>query len=94
MKNMINKLLAFMIALVAFCAVLAFSAYVETHYTRECTVIDVSNEVITLKDECGYLWEYEGTGCETGDKVIAKMYNNHTDSNVFDDVIIDVKDAI
>ena len=94
MKNMINKLVTFVLALVAFCAVLAFSAYVETHYTRECTVIDVSNDVITLKDECGYLWEYEGTGCEAGDKVIVKMYNNHTDSNVFDDVIIDVKDAI
>ena len=93
MKNM-NKFVTFIIALVAFCAVFAFSAYVETHYTRKCTVINVSNEVITLKDECGYLWEYEGIGYKAGDKVIAKMYTNHTDSNVFDDVIIDVKDAI
>lgn len=93
MRKTVDKIVTFVIALVAFCGVLVFSAYIETHYNRECVVVNVSNDVITLKDECGYLWEYQGTGCKAGDKVIAKMYNNHTDSNVFDDVITDVKDA-
>ena len=48
-------------------------------------------DVVTVEDTCGYTWDFIGDGYEVGDVVDLKMYTNHTDSTIYDDVIEDVK---
>ncbi len=65
--------------------------YLETHYTREATVINVEDELIIVEDEQGFIWDFEGTGFTTGDKVKMTMDNNLTDTNIEDDIIENVR---
>ena len=37
-------------------------SWYETHYTREATVIDVTDDIITVVDRCDYTWSFEGDG--------------------------------
>ena len=69
---------------------MGFCGYIETHYTRQATVIEVNGDVITVEDNCGYLWDFEGDCFTVGDNVSMKMYNNATDNIIKDDEIINV----
>lgn len=86
--NKIKILLALL--LIAFC--FHFCSFVETHYTREGIIIESNNNLITVKDECGYLWNFKGSNFKVNEKVKLTMDTNHTDSNIFDDKVIDVKE--
>lgn len=66
-------------------------SYIETHYTRNAIVTNVNQNLVTAKDENGYLWEFEGEGFEKDTEVKLIMDTNHTDSNIFDDKVIDVR---
>ena len=74
----------------AFIILVSFCGYIETHYTRQATVIEVNGDVITVEDNCGYIWDFEGDGFTVGDNVSMKMYNNTTDNIIKDDEIINV----
>ena len=63
----------------------------ETHYTREATVIDVTDNIVTVIDRCDYTWSFEGDDFNVNDEVELMMNTMHTDSNIFDDEIEDVK---
>ena len=69
---------------------MGFCGYIETHYTRQATVIEVNGDVITVEDNCGYLWDFGGDGFTVRDNVSMKMYNNTTDNIIKDDEIINV----
>lgn len=79
-------------ALLAITSCFCICSYAETHYTRKAEVIKIADNLITAEDERGYLWDFEGDGFETGDKIKLIMDTNHTDSNIFDDKIIHVKE--
>lgn len=66
-------------------------SWFETHYSREAKVVNVDGDIITVEDTCGYLWEFEGDGFSVDDEVKLLMDSKHTDSNIYDDEIIDVK---
>lgn len=66
-------------------------SWYETHYTREAIVIDVTDNIITVVDRCDYTWSFEGDGFKVDDKVKLTIDTMHTDSNIFDDEIEDVK---
>lgn len=60
------------------------------HYTRkDCEVVKVDSYVITIEDNMGRLWEFEGEGYTVGDRVDVKMFDGLTDT-IKDDVIVDV----
>lgn len=66
----------------------------EHHYTREdCVVITVAEDVVTVEDRQGYVWEYtvEGSAPEVGSTVDLVMYTSLTDSYIYDDEIVDVR---
>ena len=78
--------------LVVFFALWGVASHVETHYTRQnCEVVEYTENVVSVVDECGYLWDFEADGLELGDVVDIKMYTNHTDNDIFDDEIIGYK---
>lgn len=64
--------------------------YVECHYIKEATVVEINDNVITVRDTTGNKWDFFGSNYQVNDKVILKMYNNHTDNIIIDDEIIDV----
>lgn len=68
--------------------------YIETHYTREeCEVVNIENNTIWVVDKTDNLWMFdvEDNLFEVGDIVDLQMHTNHTDSNIFDDIILKVK---
>jgi hypothetical protein len=58
----------------------------ESEYTMQGTVIDET----TVQDDRGNLWGYD-TDIEAGTKVTITFDNNHTDTIIYDDKVIDVK---
>ena len=64
------------------------SMWIENTYNREASVVSVKNGVTTFEDLTGNLWEAETTEFEYGSEVILIMFNNHTDTNIYDDEII------
>lgn len=66
--------------------------YIETHYTREATVIYTNdNNEVVVSDKAGNEWHFYGIGYVEGDAVKMKMFTNYTDSNIYDDEIVNVK---
>ena len=69
--------------------------YSETHYTRkDCVVVSVTDDVVVAKDSSDRLWSFyttEDSELKVNDIIDLKMYNNHTDSIIDDDEVVDVK---
>ena len=86
-RALIKNITLIIIVVVMFC----WCSWYETHYTREAIVIDVTDNIITVVDRCDYTWSFEGDGFKVDDEVKLMMNTMHTDSNIFDDEIEDVK---
>lgn len=79
-----------LIALLAIGCV-ASVGYYEQHYTRkDCEVVRITNNVVTVEDQCGYSWQFEDEGYAIGDVVDLKMFSGATASNIADDKIVKV----
>lgn len=63
----------------------------ESRYTRDVTVKSVEETTITVEDNKGYVWEFNGDDYKVGQHIIVVMNDNHT-SNIYDDEIIEVKE--
>lgn len=63
----------------------------EATYTREGRVINVKDNIVTVEDKGGFLWELETDELKEGQEVVLKMNDNHTDSIIKDDIITDYK---
>ena len=88
-----NKIVAGLIGvmlIVVMCVAIVFTGTVETVYNRQATVTNVKGNKITFECGAGFTWVWVGKGFHEGDNVILIMDNNHTDTNVLDDKIIDV----
>lgn len=66
-------------------------SWYETHYTREAIVIDVTDNIVTVIDKHNNTLSFKGDGFNVDDEVKLTMNTMHTDSNIFDDEIEDVK---
>lgn len=65
--------------------------FVESHYTRVCTVVACEGTEVKVAD-CGESWAYytiEENAHQVGDEVELLMSNNGTDNDITDDLIID-----
>ena len=63
------------------------------YYTRKyCEVVKVDGYIISVEDDMGRWWKFEGEGFMVGDKVDIEMFDNLTDE-IKDDQIIDAKKA-
>lgn len=79
------------IVLVVFLLLVGRVGYWETHYNRDGVVVSVENQLVSVEDKIGMVWEFYGDGYRVGDKVVMLMDNAGTDSVVTDDMIDDVK---
>lgn len=65
-----------------------------SHYyvRKDCEVVKVDGYTVSVEDNMGRWWKFEGEGFEIGDIVDVEMFDNLTDG-IKDDQIIDVKKA-
>lgn len=64
---------------------------IKTHYEKEAIVIGYQGYDTRVEDKQGNIWVFESSDYELGDELILTMYTNHTDENIYDDEIINVK---
>lgn len=69
--------------------VLGFMWNIESTYTRQATVTNSKDNIVTCKDNCGHIWEYKGSAT-VGDNVTLVMSDNHT-SKITDDIVKGIK---
>lgn len=63
------------------------------YYTRkDCEVVKVDGYTISVEDDMGRWWKFEGEGFEVGDRVDVEMWDGLT-SSIKDDQIVDAKKA-
>ena len=62
--------------------------FVNSQYVKECGVVNVDNEVITVQTEQGDYFEFFGDGFVVGDNVKVTFNDNET-IGINDDFIID-----
>lgn len=68
--------------------------YIDTHYTREeCEIVNIKDNTIWAVDKTDNLWMFdvEKNIFKVGDIIDLQMHTNHTDSNIFDDVILKIE---
>ena len=80
------KKITFALGMIAFLSTVGIVGRYESEYTMKGTVIDET----TVQDDRGHLWGYD-TDLKAGSDVTITFYNNHTDTIIYDDSIIDVK---
>ena len=82
------KRLTATLGILAFFSTVGIVGRFESTYTMHGVVASPS----TIEDARGHLWGY-GTNLKTGSDVIITFDNNNTDTVVYDDKVIDVKQA-
>lgn len=68
------------------------ASYIDTHYTREVTVIHTANNnyYAVAVDNNGNEWEFCADNIYVGQKIEMRMFNNHT-TNIYDDEVVGIK---
>ena len=87
MRKAITTIIITVIMLTMFYA----STWIAAHYTREATVIEVNDNIVTVVDDTNNFWSFEGTDFNVNDKVTMTMDSMNTDLNIYDDEIINVE---
>lgn len=90
-KHNIKERAIAIVMLLMFLMLIGRVGYWETHYTEDATVIAVTGQIITVKDEGGQVWEFYGDGYEVGDRVHLHIDNNETDNTITDDKVVSAK---
>ena len=74
---------------------LATIGHTMNYYTRhDCVVYNIEDNIITVEDNGGHFWKFiaeDNHNYKQFDKVDLKMYNNGTEDNIEDDIIMEVK---
>ena len=91
MKEKIEDTVIGILLIGVFIFIMGVAGYIETHYTREATIVDVVSDEVVVIDEFGNEWSFIGDGYKVNDNVTLVIYNNTTMNTTVDDEIIDIK---
>ena len=93
MKNLLQTVTGIILGTLLFVVMPGICDYNETHYTKEnCIIVEVTEDYVVAVDayEDEWSWWIDDTDLEVGDIVDLKMYNSHTDYNIYDDEVVSV----
>lgn len=91
MTKVINTLKAIAIVTV-FTTLFAIASFVECHYTQDATITSLEEDgEVVFVDARGEEWSFFGEGYEVGQEVRVTFYTNHTDRDIYDDVVYIVR---
>lgn len=86
-----KKILFNLLVIVCVIGFIGLLGGMERTYTRKGQVISVKDNIVTIEDKSGFLWELETDELKEGQELILKMNDNNTDGIITDDIIVDYK---
>ena len=92
--NKVVSILKGVVICIIFVGGMFLLSYEQTHYTRVGVAKQVAQHGVVYEyefsDATGNSWNFFATDIiNTDDVVKIKMYNNNTDSNIYDDMVVD-----
>lgn len=93
MKNILITVASATVGIFLFIILPGIGGYLDSHYIKEdCKIIEIADDFIVAEDKYGDEWSWwvEETDLEVGDVVDLKIYNGHTDYNIYDDEVVSV----
>lgn len=92
-KQKVLETIAFIIGFIIFMAIVGRVGYWDLHYEMDCEVVKIVDNVVTLEDGSGHLWEVENTILELGETYTVVFFNNDTSIRT-DDEIEEIKNVV
>lgn len=86
MKNNIIKTIGTIVGVTIVVLLMGIVGYWDLHYEMDCEVVKIVDDVITLEDSTGYLWEVEDTTLELGETYTVVFFNNDTSIRTDDEI--------
>ena len=89
--RIVTEVLSGLLILTVLAFFINYASYIESHYIKECEVIEVGNNAeVVLLDGGGSEWLILADNVTEGDVVKAIFYDNHTEVQT-DDVVENLK---
>ena len=85
-KQKALKTIAFIIGFTIFILIIGRVGYWYLHYEMDCEVVEIVDNVITLEDSTGNLWEVEDINLELGETYTVVFFNNDTSIRTDDEI--------
>ena len=92
-KQKALETIALIIGFIIFILVVGRISYWDLHYEMDCEVVEIVDNVITLEDNTGNLWEVEDINLELGETYTVVFFNNDTCTRI-DDEIEEIKNVV
>lgn len=90
-KRTIRRRVVNVILILGIVMLYTFVSYLDTHYTKDATIIHTSNNYYAVAvDDAGNEWEFCADNVFVNQKVKLKMHTNNTNS-IYDDKVVGVK---
>ena len=76
--------------IIAFVTGFSWCAATESTYKRNAVVDQIDKGFVSAYDESGNDWEFWGDGFYIGQEITLVMDDNHTPTNIYDDIVKNV----
>ena len=88
-----KKIGRFLIVLIAIIAIGKLESNSHYYTRKNCEVVKVDGYTVSVEDDMGRWWKFEGEGFMVGDKVDIEMFDNLTDE-IKDDQVVGIKNHL
>lgn len=85
-KQKALETIALIIGFIIFILVVGRISYWDLYYEMDCEVVEIVDNVITLEDSTGNLWEVEDINLELGETYTVVFFNNDTSIRTDDEI--------
>lgn len=85
-KQKALETIALIIGFIIFILVVGRIGYWDLYYEMDCEVVEIVDNVITLEDSTGNLWEVEDINLELGETYTVVFFNNDTSIRIDDEI--------
>ena len=85
-EKKVLKTITFIIGFTIFILIVGRISYWDLHYEMDCEVVEIVDNVITLEDSTGNLWEVEDINLELGETYTVVFFNNDTSIRTDDEI--------
>lgn len=85
-KQKALETITLIIGFIIFILVVGRISYWDLYYEMDCEVVEIVDNVITLEDSTGNLWEVEDINLELGETYTVVFFNNDTSIRTDDEI--------
>lgn len=85
-KQKALETIALIIGFIIFILIIGRISYWDLYYEMDCEVVEIVDNVITLEDSTGNLWEVEDINLELGETYTVVFFNNNTSIRTDDEI--------